>query len=210
VVRSSPLLPPSKLYIRSIFRHLRSPDLVAPSSTGMTIHSWGAVTPDQADLDKQIKRIRTSKPALCRWRTTKVLIIDEGEHIDSRSHLRTLSVNWTQFPWWTDTYSIYSHQSRSVFRRALSCHLGAYRYISVVLEPVLRTDVYAPQLVITGDFFQLPPVTKGGIEPFFAFESSEWKKCIEHTVTLTHVFRQKDNSLSLVSLDFIQVPDTAL
>ena len=54
-----------------------------------------------------------------------------------------------------------------------------------------------PQLVITGDFFQLPPVTKGNDEPFFAFESSEWKKCVEHTVTLTQVFRQKDSSLSL-------------
>lgn len=55
---------------------------------------------------------------------------------------------------------------------------------------------YPPQLVITGDFFQLPPVTKGNAEPFFAFESLEWKKSIEHTVTLAHVFRQKDHSLS--------------
>ena len=61
-----------------------------------------------------------------------------------------------------------------------------------------RLDVHGPQLVITGDFFQLPPVTKGGAEPFFAFESVEWKKCVEHTVTLTHVFRQKDHSSSLI------------
>ena len=48
------------------------------------------------------------------------------------------------------------------------------------------------QLIITGDFFQLPPVTKSGVEPFFAFESEAWKKCIDHTVTLTQVYRQKD------------------
>ena len=60
------------------------------------------------------------------------------------------------------------------------------------------TYLAAPQLVITGDFFQLPPVTKGKTEPFFAFESPEWKKSIEHTVTLTHVFRQKDHSSSSV------------
>ena len=58
--------------------------------TGMTIHSWGAVTPGQTDLDKQIKCIRKCKPALNRWRTTKVLVIDEGERLDSRSHLTML------------------------------------------------------------------------------------------------------------------------
>ena len=63
-----------------------------------------------------------------------------------------------------------------------------------------QLSVYAPQLVITGDFFQLPPVTKGSAEPFFAFESAEWKKSVEHTVTLTHVFRQKDHGPSLVPL----------
>ncbi|GJE93501.1 ATP-dependent DNA helicase PIF1 [Phanerochaete sordida] len=50
------------------------------------------------------------------------------------------------------------------------------------------------QLVVTGDFFQLPPVTRGGKEPFFAFQSTAWKQCIEHTVTLTQVFRQKDTT----------------
>jgi ATP-dependent DNA helicase PIF1 len=50
------------------------------------------------------------------------------------------------------------------------------------------------QLVITGDFFQLPPVTKTGKQPFFAFECDAWKTCIDHTVTLTQVFRQKDDS----------------
>lgn len=30
-------------------------------------------------------------------------------------------------------------------------------------------------------------------EVFFAFESEAWKSCIEHTITLSKVFRQKDN-----------------
>jgi ATP-dependent DNA helicase PIF1 len=46
------------------------------------------------------------------------------------------------------------------------------------------------QLVITGDFFQLPPVSKGGTN--FAFDAKQWKECIQHTVNLTQVFRQKD------------------
>lgn len=47
------------------------------------------------------------------------------------------------------------------------------------------------QLIMTGDFFQLPPVTKGGM-PRFAFEANSWKTCIDMTVNLTKVFRQKD------------------
>ncbi|KAI6041828.1 hypothetical protein EDC04DRAFT_2565165, partial [Pisolithus marmoratus] len=45
---------------------------------GMTIHSWGAVTPGSNNIDSQIKCIRTCKPALQRWKNVKVLIIDEG------------------------------------------------------------------------------------------------------------------------------------
>ncbi|SJL08532.1 uncharacterized protein ARMOST_11897 [Armillaria ostoyae] len=48
------------------------------------------------------------------------------------------------------------------------------------------------QLVVTGDFFQLPPVTKGGKEPFFAFESQAWKMSFHHSVNLAEVFQQND------------------
>lgn len=42
-----------------------------------------------------------------------------------------------------------------------------------------------------GDFFQLPPVAKGGI-PKFAFEAQMWSDCVERTFNLTKVFRQKE------------------
>jgi ATP-dependent DNA helicase PIF1 len=48
------------------------------------------------------------------------------------------------------------------------------------------------QLVITGDFFQLPPVPDKGRESKFAFEAESWSRCISHTIELTNVFRQKD------------------
>ncbi|GAP88832.2 putative DNA repair and recombination protein pif1 [Rosellinia necatrix] len=49
------------------------------------------------------------------------------------------------------------------------------------------------QLVITGDFFQLPPVPDGGKkEAKFAFDAATWNTSIDHTIGLTHVFRQKD------------------
>lgn len=49
------------------------------------------------------------------------------------------------------------------------------------------------QLVITGDFFQLPPVPdRGSRETKFAFEAATWNTAIDHTIGLTEVFRQKD------------------
>ncbi|CEL61663.1 DNA repair and recombination protein pif1, mitochondrial OS=Schizosaccharomyces pombe (strain 972 / ATCC 24843) GN=pif1 PE=1 SV=1 [Rhizoctonia solani AG-1 IB] len=47
------------------------------------------------------------------------------------------------------------------------------------------------QLIVTGDFFQLPPVMKGG-QPKFAFEAEKWSECVERTFNLSKVFRQKD------------------
>jgi ATP-dependent DNA helicase PIF1 len=51
------------------------------------------------------------------------------------------------------------------------------------------------QLVITGDFFQLPPVPdydnkERGAK--FAFDATTWPTAIHHTIGLTEVFRQKD------------------
>lgn len=49
------------------------------------------------------------------------------------------------------------------------------------------------QLVITGDFFQLPPVPdKNTRDAKFAFEAGTWNTSIDHTIGLTEVFRQKD------------------
>lgn len=49
--------------------------------SGVTIHSWGAVTPGMHDIEKLISFVKTCRPAHKRWKETKVLIIDEGESI---------------------------------------------------------------------------------------------------------------------------------
>ena len=49
------------------------------------------------------------------------------------------------------------------------------------------------QLVVTGDFFQLPPVPEGSNrEARFAFSAATWNTSIQHTILLTYVFRQRD------------------
>ncbi|CAI4222475.1 unnamed protein product [Auanema sp. JU1783] len=48
------------------------------------------------------------------------------------------------------------------------------------------------QLIITGDFLQLPPVTSGNQEPSFCFETEIWRKSIHKTIMLMSVKRQDD------------------
>lgn len=49
------------------------------------------------------------------------------------------------------------------------------------------------QLVITGDFFQLPPVPDGSNgQAKFAFDAATWNTSIDYTIGLTQVFRQRD------------------
>lgn len=53
------------------------------------------------------------------------------------------------------------------------------------------------RLCLCGDFFQLPPVSRGGsaLEGQFCFESPLWAACIPLSVELTTVYRQRDASL---------------
>lgn len=48
------------------------------------------------------------------------------------------------------------------------------------------------QLVLCGDFFQLPPVSKGEKKTRFCFQSSAWKECVNYNFELIKVHRQKD------------------
>lgn len=50
------------------------------------------------------------------------------------------------------------------------------------------------QYIIVGDFLQLPPVVKNNKNIKFAFESKNWKKCIDETIELKINYRNKDNN----------------
>jgi ATP-dependent DNA helicase PIF1 len=66
------------------------------------------------------------------------------------------------------------------------------------LGQMVRKNPHRPfgglQIIVTGDFFQLPPVTKGGKQPNFCFDAQTWGETISMSVNLTKVFRQKDPS----------------
>ena len=48
------------------------------------------------------------------------------------------------------------------------------------------------QLMLVGDFYQLPPVNKGDEPTIFAFEADTWKESINVAIELTQIQRQKD------------------
>uniref|UniRef100_A0A670J067 ATP-dependent DNA helicase PIF1 n=1 Tax=Podarcis muralis TaxID=64176 RepID=A0A670J067_PODMU len=48
------------------------------------------------------------------------------------------------------------------------------------------------QLIICGDFLQLPPVSKSSEQPRFCFQAKSWRKCIHLNMELTEVRRQTD------------------
>ncbi|XP_057578940.1 ATP-dependent DNA helicase PIF1 isoform X2 [Hippopotamus amphibius kiboko] len=50
------------------------------------------------------------------------------------------------------------------------------------------------QLIICGDFLQLPPVTKGSQPPQFCFQAKSWRRCVPVTLELTEVWRQTDKT----------------
>ncbi|NXO01566.1 PIF1 helicase, partial [Rhinopomastus cyanomelas] len=56
------------------------------------------------------------------------------------------------------------------------------------------------QLIICGDFLQLPPVCKANEETKFCFQAKSWRKCIHINIELTEVRRQTDKTfISLLS-----------
>ncbi|XP_074764260.1 ATP-dependent DNA helicase PIF1 [Athene noctua] len=56
------------------------------------------------------------------------------------------------------------------------------------------------QLIICGDFLQLPPVCKANEETKFCFQAKSWRKCIHVNMELTEVRRQTDKTfISLLS-----------
>ena len=48
------------------------------------------------------------------------------------------------------------------------------------------------QIIVTGDFFQLPPVSQRGQPKKFAFEAAGWEECFQQQTELTFVYRQAD------------------
>jgi len=57
----------------------------------------------------------------------------------------------------------------------------------------LKQADFNGELLVVGDFLQLPPVVRGAKEVFFAFESEAWKERDFEVEELTHIYRTDDS-----------------
>ena len=51
------------------------------------------------------------------------------------------------------------------------------------------------QIILCGDFCQLPPVVEAGQDPSFCFQSALWKSAIQLEIELQTVYRQSEPEL---------------
>ncbi|GAA5896098.1 DEAD/DEAH box helicase [Sporobolomyces salmoneus] len=154
-------------------KHKGNADAVAvTASTGMaacniggtTIHSFAGIGIGIDSAQKLIDKVKKNKTANAKWQRCKVLVIDEVSMVDGILFDKLAEIG--------------TALKKRGGKGASSS--GGKPFGGI-------------QLVVTGDFFQLPPVTKG-VTPTFAFEAKSWQSAVDHTVNLTQVFRQKDTT----------------
>ncbi|KXN87451.1 ATP-dependent DNA helicase pfh1 [Leucoagaricus sp. SymC.cos] len=163
--------------------HSRTPEAVAITAStgiaacnigGVTIHSFAGVGLGVETAEKLVDKIKKNKKALMRWMKCKVLIIDEGLPFSIFS-------TWKL---WLRSFSSVSMVDGELFDKLAN--------VGSILRKRPSEPFGGIQLVVTGDFFQLPPVNKAGMSVKFAFEAEHWYTTIKRTFNLTKVFRQKD------------------
>lgn len=133
---------------------------------GSTIHSWAGIGLGQAEAAKLAAIVFSSKLARARWCAVKTLIIDEVSMISA------------------ELFEKLEFVARYVRAR----------------DRGLKTEDMAPfggvQVLLSGDFLQLPPVFKDGASGKFAFDCEAWRRVVGKNVcVLSSVFRQEDRAL---------------
>ena len=88
------------------------------------------------------------------------------------------------------------------------CRVDLFDYVVRVIRHKKNTTGKDTQLIVVGDFFQLPPVMTDGyrevleefypdLEQGFCFESNLWKETDFRTIILTDIVRQEDKDFKI-------------
>lgn len=146
-----------------------STGLAATNIDGVTINRFAGIGLGLESTMKLVSKIRRSRSATDRWKTTKYLVIDEVSMIDAK----------------------------------------LFNKLNGVAKMIRNNDkpFGGIQLIITGDFFQLPPVSKNsnGAEADFCFNSEAWKEGIQVTYLLTRIYRQSGDMELANMLDSLRL-----
>ena len=152
-----------------------STGIAASNVGGTTVHSYAGIGLGHAPADELADKVLAKQAVRKRWLLTRALIIDEISMLDG------------------GLFDKLDHVARRV---------RAARPIMLPSTSSASYSADAPfggiQLVLCGDFFQLPPVgmerdpTAAGKAVRFMFESHAWRSLGLTSCCLTRSFRQKD------------------
>ena len=147
-----------------------STGIAAVNVNGQTIHSFSGIGLGVESKMVLGSKARKNKQTVNRWRATDVLVIDEISMIKA------------------DLFEKVEHVGTL-------CRTG-FGEDDTVRKVGKATGPFAGiQVIVVGDFLQLPPVadrsdTRTGVK--FAFECKLWEECAFENILLTKVFRQSD------------------
>ena len=147
-----------------------STGIAAVNVSGQTIHSFSGVGLGIESKEVLGSKARKNRQTVKRWRATDVLVIDEISMIKA------------------DLFEKVEHVGTI-------CRTG-FGHADTITEAGKATGPFSGiQLIVVGDFLQLPPVadrsdTRSGVK--FAFECKLWEECAFENILLTKVFRQSD------------------
>ena len=147
-----------------------STGIAAVNVNGQTIHSFSGIGLGIESKMVLGSKARKNKQIVNRWRATNVLVIDEISMIKA------------------DLFEKVEHVGTL-------CRTG-FGEDDTVRKVGKTTGPFAGiQLIVVGDFLQLPPVadrsdTRTGVK--FAFECKLWEECAFDNILLTKVYRQSD------------------
>ena len=117
---------------------------------GITINQYSGIGIGDKEIDYYVKKISKNKKTRERWKSTKILIIDEVSMISS-----------------------------DIFEK-----------LDIIGQKIRKNtkSFGGIQIILSGDFLQLPPVKSNE----FCFESFSWDICINKTFYFDKIIRQKD------------------
>ena len=185
---------------------------------GSTVHSFAGIGLGNGPVEGLITKILGSKKLSERWKETSVLVIDESKQIPS-SHADRSSLNDNVV---SMLDGVLFDKLVSILKYSIRRPEGGYMLLKEYIARIVR-ESRAPfggiqvrgkllwhtwkilqffrKLVLSGDFFQLPPVPqkshKFSMPSTFAFEARTWGQCIGTPVLLSRIFRQKDHGAML-------------
>lgn len=157
---------------------------------GVTLHRWAGIGRGDGTRADVVRRVKGSQDGVANWSTTKTLVIDEISLVSAELVTPEPGVQ-----------IFFAHVFFFVLQWGLLCYVGG-----LMRKRVGGGKPFGGiQLVVCGDFHQLPPVGEGSNVPLRAFECPEWTQCFEPplgaSVVLHRIYRQTDSAFLRILSD---------